>query len=40
MWSDNLDKPNEGKDFCLFRGELMNVPEYYDDKVERSNTHT
>ena len=39
MWSDILNKPNQGKDFCLFRGELINIPEDYDDEVEQINNH-
>ena len=39
MWSDILNKPNQGKDFHIFRCELMNVPEDYDDRAEQSNTH-
>ena len=34
MWSYILNKPKQGKAFRLFRGELMNVPEDYDDEVE------
>ena len=39
IWSDILNKPNQGKSFRIFRGELMNVPEDYYDEVEQSNTH-
>ena len=39
MWSYILNKPNQGKSFRIFRGELMNVPEDYYDEVEQSNTH-
>ena len=38
MWSDILNKFNQGKAFLLYIGELMNVPEDYDDEVERGNT--
>ena len=34
-----LKKPKQGKDLLPFRGELMNVPEYYYEKVEWSNTN-
>ena len=39
MWSDILTKPKQGKVFREFRGHLMNIPEDYDDEVERKNTH-
>ena len=39
MWSDMLTKPRRGKAFCKFCGHLMNVPENYDNEVERLNTH-
>eukprot|EP00804_Cyclotella_cryptica_P021177 CCRYP_001489-RB/>CCRYP_001489-RB protein AED:0.45 eAED:0.38 QI:0/-1/0/1/-1/0/1/0/491 len=38
MWSDILTKPKQGKAFREMRGMLMNVPEEYDDEVERRNT--
>ena len=34
-----LEGKNQGNSFHIFRVESMNVPEDYDDKVERSNTH-
>ena len=39
MWSDILTKPKQGKAFREFRGQLMSVPEDYDDKIEHLNTH-
>ena len=39
MWSDMLTKPKQGKAFREFRGQLMNVAEDYDDKIEYLNTH-
>ena len=39
MWSDILTKPKQGKAFRVMRGVLMNIPEDYDDEVERRNTH-
>ena len=39
MWSDILNKPNQGKVFRLFRGELINVNKYYDNKVQCSSTN-
>ena len=39
MWSDILTKAKQGKAFREFRGKLMNVPEDYDDDVERELTH-
>eukprot|EP00804_Cyclotella_cryptica_P008907 CCRYP_012017-RA/>CCRYP_012017-RA protein AED:0.23 eAED:0.23 QI:0/0/0/0.75/0.33/0.25/4/0/1155 len=38
MWSDILTKPKQGKAFREMRGMLMNVPEEYDDVVERRHT--
>eukprot|EP00804_Cyclotella_cryptica_P002560 CCRYP_010401-RA/>CCRYP_010401-RA protein AED:0.15 eAED:0.13 QI:0/0/0/0.5/1/1/8/0/1350 len=38
MWSDILTKPKQGKVFREMRGKLMNVPEEYDDEVERRST--
>ena len=38
MWSDILNMFNQSKAFLLYIGELMNVPEDYDDEVERGNT--
>ena len=40
MWSDMLIKPPQGKVFCEFCGNLMNVPENYNNEVERLNTHS
>ena len=40
MWSDILNTFNQSKAFLLYIGELMNVPEDYDDEVERGNTCT
>ena len=40
MWSDIHNKPKQGKTFCLFRGELINAPEDYDDEVKRGDTNT
>ena len=40
MWSDMLIKPPQGKAFCEFCGNLMNVPENYNNEVERLNTHS
>ena len=39
MWLDVLTKPKHGKAFRVFHGQLMNVPEDYDDKIEHLNTH-
>ena len=39
MWSDVLTKPKQGKAFYVMRGMLMNIPEQYDDDVERRLTH-
>ena len=32
-------KKNQGKSFHIYRGELLNVPEYYDDEAECSINH-
>ena len=34
MWADIFTKPKQGKDFRVFRGEVMNCPEVYDDAAE------
>ena len=34
-----LTKPKQGKSFQVYRAEVMNVPEDYDDDVEWKNTH-
>ena len=39
VWLDAVIKPKQGKAFCVFRGQLMDVPEDYDDQVECLNTH-
>ena len=39
MWSEILNRPKQGKSFSDFREMLMNVPEDYDDEVERRATH-
>ena len=39
MWTDVLNKPEQGAKFRLDRAELMNVPVDYDDDVERRRTH-
>jgi hypothetical protein len=39
MWSDILTKPKQGKAYREMRGMLMNIPEDYDDDVERRLTH-
>jgi len=39
MWTDVLNKPEQGAKFRLDRAELMNVPVDYDDEVERRRTH-
>ena len=39
MWLDILNKLKQGKSFLLFRGELMNSPDYYEYEVEYINTH-
>eukprot|EP00804_Cyclotella_cryptica_P018945 CCRYP_006453-RA/>CCRYP_006453-RA protein AED:0.59 eAED:0.59 QI:0/0/0/1/0/0/2/0/207 len=38
MWSNILTKPKQGKTFREMRGMLINVPEEYDDEVERRHT--
>ena len=39
MWTDILNKPEQGMDFCKDRASLMNVPVDYDGEVERKKTH-
>ena len=39
MWTDVLNTPKKGTPYRVFRGELMNVPELYDDKKEHLNMH-
>ena len=39
MWTDVLNKPEQGVKFRRDRAELMNVPVDYDDDVERRRTH-
>ena len=39
MWCDILTKPKQGSNFRKFKGYLMNVPEDYDNDVERLRTH-
>ena len=39
MWLDILNKPKQRKAFNLFRDNLMNVTDYYDNEVEQVNTH-
>ena len=39
MWTNVLNKPEQGAKFRLDRAELMNVPVDYDDDVERRWTH-
>ena len=39
MWSDILTKPKQGAGFRRDRAYLMNVPEDYDDDVERAKTN-
>ena len=39
MWGDVLNKPKQGTPYQIFRDELMNAPEVYDDEKERLNTH-
>ena len=39
MWTDVLNKPEQGAKFRLDRAELMNVPVDYDDNIERRRTH-
>jgi hypothetical protein len=40
MWADINTKPLQGKGFRVMRAQLMNVPEDYDDAVERRCTPT
>ena len=39
MWADVNTKPTQGKRFRVMRGEVMGIPEDYDDDVERRRTH-
>ena len=39
MWSDMLMKPKQGKAFRVFSGQLINVAEDYDNKIEHLNMH-
>ena len=39
MWAGVLNNPKQGMPYRVFRGELMNVPELYDDKKEHLKTH-
>ena len=39
MWTNVLNKPEQGAKFRLDRAELMNVPVDYGDDVERRRTH-
>ena len=39
MWCDMQTKPKQGKAFKVDRSHLMNVPEDYDDAVERRQTN-
>jgi hypothetical protein len=39
MWTDVLNKPEQGTPFRKDRAALMNVPVEYDDEVERKRTH-
>ena len=39
MWSDIMTKPEQDKAYRMMRGMLMNIPEDYDDDVERRNKH-
>ena len=39
MWADVLTKPKQGGPFQLDRSHLMNIPEYCDKDIERTNTH-
>ena len=34
MWADILTKPKQGKNFRIFRAELMNCPEEYEETDE------
>ena len=36
----SLNNSKQGKDFRILRGELINIPEAHDEKVELINTHT
>ena len=38
MWSNVLAKPHQGKAYCIFCSHIMNVPEDYDNDMERSKT--
>ena len=39
MWTDILNKAEQGMKFCKDIAALMNVSVYYDDEVERKKTH-
>ena len=39
MWTNVLNKPEQGAKFRLDRAELMNVPVDYNDNVERRRTN-
>ena len=39
MWADVLNKPKQGTPCWVFRAELMNILEMYDDEKEHLNTH-
>ena len=39
MTSEVRNKPRKGKYFRVFRGELMNVPEDYNDKIEHQKNY-
>ena len=38
MWTDALEKPEQGKVFRELRGDLMNVGVDYNDNIEMGNT--
>ena len=39
MWVDMNTKPKQGTPFRVDRSKMMNVPENYDDEIEKANTH-
>ena len=39
MGADVLNKPKQGRDFCIDRIQLMNVPVDYDDEVKQKRTN-
>ena len=39
MWVDMNTKPKQGTPFRVDRSMMMNVPEDYDDDIEKANTH-